>query len=56
MNNFCVISVFFAKSHLFLVVTTFPAAIGVFIYPVTEAVWGELSLLKIVGLIMEYIP
>jgi len=37
------------KSHLFLVVTTFPAAIGVFIYPVTEAVWGELSLLKIVG-------
>lgn len=37
------------KAHLLLMVTTFPAGVGVFIYPVVEAVWGELSLLKVVG-------
>lgn len=37
------------KTHLLLMITTFPAGVGVFIYPVVEAVWGELSLLKVVG-------
>lgn len=37
------------KTHLLLMVTTFPAGVGVFIYPVVEAIWGELSLLKVVG-------
>ena len=30
-------------------VTTLPAGVGVFIYPIVEAVWGELSLLKVIG-------
>ncbi|HGF0631894.1 TPA: hypothetical protein ACF7XN_005503 [Klebsiella pneumoniae] len=37
------------KSHLLLMITTLPAGVGVFIYPIAEAVWGELPLLKIVG-------
>lgn len=38
-----------SKGHLLLIVTTFPAGVGVFIYPVVEAIWGELSLLTVVG-------
>lgn len=30
-------------------VATLPAGIGVFIYPVVEVIWGELSLLKVIG-------
>ncbi|ELI8130076.1 TPA: hypothetical protein ACPZRS_004556 [Yersinia enterocolitica] len=37
------------KSHLFLMVATLPAGIGVFIYPIVEVIWGDLSLLKVVG-------
>lgn len=37
------------KSHLLLMITTFPAGVGVFIFPVVEAVWGEMSLLKVFG-------
>jgi hypothetical protein len=37
------------KSHLLLMVTTLPAGVGVFIYPIVEVVWGELSLLKVIG-------
>ena len=37
------------KTHLLLMVTTLPAGVGVFIYPIVEAVWGELSLLKVIG-------
>lgn len=37
------------KSHLLLMITTLPAGVGVFIYPIAEAVWGELPLLKVVG-------
>jgi hypothetical protein len=35
------------KSHLLLMITTLPAGVGVFIYPIAEAVWGELPLLKL---------
>lgn len=38
-----------SKGHLILMVTTFPAGVGIFIYPAVEAIWGELSLLKVVG-------
>jgi len=37
------------KGHLFLMVATLPAGIGVFIYPIAEVIWGELSLLTVVG-------
>ena len=37
------------EGHLVLIVTTLPAGIGVFIYPIVEVIWGELSLLKVVG-------
>lgn len=37
------------KGHLLLVITTLPSGVGVFIYPIVEAVWGELPLLKILG-------
>lgn len=37
------------KGHLLLMITTLPAGVGVFIYPIVEAVWGELPLLKILG-------
>lgn len=38
-----------SKGHLLLMITTFPAGVGVFIYPVVEVIWGELSLLAVVG-------
>ena len=37
------------KSHLLLMVTTLPAGVGVFIYPIVEVIWGDLSLLKVAG-------
>ena len=38
-----------SKGHLVLMVTTFPATVGVFIYPIVEVIWGEMSLLKVIG-------
>lgn len=37
------------QSHLILMITTLPAGVGVFIYPIVEAIWGDTSLLKILG-------
>lgn len=38
-----------SKTYIFLLLTTLPSSVGVFIYPIAEAIWGEIGLLSIFG-------
>ncbi len=38
-----------SKTYIFLLLTTLPSSVGVFIYPIAEAIWGEMGLLSIFG-------